>query len=242
MPDLGKQALNKVVEVGLSSQLDEVEDLKVDVETDPMQLMAGEVESVKIEGKGMVMQKDLRVEEMQVKTHHVAVNPLKAAFGQIELAHPTDATVQVTLTEADINRAFNSEFIQEKLQNLDVCVNGDRVTVDTQRVEFGLPGKGKVAIKTDVALRNIGETKETTFTAVPRMEPNGQQVILEEVQYEAGQELSPELTNALLTAARELLDLRNFELDGMDLRLRRLDVQPNQLLLEAEARVEQIPT
>lgn len=242
MPDLGKQALNKVVEVGLSSQLDEVEDLKVDVETDPMKLMSGEVESVEIEGKGMVMQKDLRVEEMQVKTGHVAVNPLKAAFGQIELAHPTDATVQVTLTEADINRAFNSKFIQEKLQNLDVCVNGDRVTVDTQRVEFGLPGEGKVAIKTDVALRSTGETKQTAFTAVPRMEPNGQQVLLEDVQYEAGQELSPELTNALLTEARELLDLRNFELDGMNLRLRHLDVQPKQLLLEAEARVEQIPT
>ncbi|MBD2157400.1 DUF2993 domain-containing protein [Leptolyngbya sp. FACHB-16] len=242
MPDLGKQALNKVVEVGISSQLDEVEDLKVDVESDPMKLMSGEVESVEIEGKGMVMQKDLRVEEMQVKTGNVAVNPLKAAFGQIELSHPTNATVQVTLTEADINRAFNSQFIQEKLQNLDVHVNGERVTVDTQRVEFGLPGECKVAIKTDVVLRSTGETKQTAFTAVPRMEANGQQVVLEDVQYEAGQELSPELTDALLAEARELLDLRNFELDGMVLRLRHLDVQSNRLLLEAEAQVDKIPT
>lgn len=242
MPDLGKQALNKVAEVGLSSQLDEVEDLKVDVETDPMKLMSGEVDSVEIEGKGMVMQKDLRVEEMQVKTGNVAVNPLKAAFGQLELTHPTNATVQVILTEADINRAFNSQYIQEKLQNLEVDVNGDRVTVDTQQVEFGLPGDGKVALKTDVLMRNTGETRHTAFTAVPHMEQGGQQIVLENVQYESGQELSPELTQALLAAAGELLDLRNFELEGMDLRLRNLDVQPNRLLIEAEARVEQIPT
>jgi len=241
MPDLGKEALNKVAEVGLSSQLDEVEDLKVDVKIDPMKLMSGEVESVAIDGKGMVMKKDLRVEKMQVQTGHVAVNPMKAAFGNLELTHTTEATVQVTLTATDINRAFNSQFIQEKLQNLDVNVNGDRITVDTQRVEFGLPGQGKVALKTDVVLQNTGETRHTAFTAVPRMEPGGQQVILEDVQYEPGQELSPELTDALLTEARGLLDLRNFELEGMDLRLRHLDVQPNQLVLEAEAQVQQLP-
>lgn len=242
MSDLGKQALNKVVEAGLSSQLDEVKNLKVDVETDPLKLMSGEVESVEIEGEGMVMQKDLRVEEMQVTTGHVAVNPMKAAFGQIELTHPTDASVRVTLTESDINRAFNSQYIQEKLQNLDVSVNGDRITVDTQQVTFGLPGDGKVSISTDVAVRSNGETRHTSFTAVPRMGPDGQQILLENVQYEAGQELSPEFTDALLVQAKELLDLRNFELEGMALRLRHLDVQPNRLLLEAEARVEKIPT
>jgi len=241
MPDLGKEALNKVAEVGLSSQLDDVEELHVDVKTDPMKLMSGEVESVEIEGKGMVMEKDLRVEEMQVETGHVAVNPMKAVFGSLELAHPTDATVHVTLTEADINRAFNSEYIQDKLQNLEVDVNGDRLIVDTQRVEFGLPGNGTVALKTDVKLRNTGETRHTAFTVTPTMEPGGQQVVLENVQYEPGQELSPELTSALLATARELLDLRNFELEGMDLRLKHMDVQPGRLLLEAEARVEKIP-
>jgi hypothetical protein len=241
MADLGKQALNKVAEAGISTQLDEVEDLTVDVDTDPIKLMSGEVDSVAIDGKGMVMEKDLRVETMQVTTGTVAVNPIKAAFGQIELTRPTEATVQVTLTEADINRAFNSQYIQSKLQNLEVNVEGDRVTVDTQRVEFSLPGEGKVTIKTDVFLRNQAETRHTEFTAIPRMAAGSQQIVLEDVQYKPGQELSAELTNALLAEAKELRDLRNFELKGMDLRLKSLDVQPRQLLLEAEAQVEKMP-
>lgn len=35
-PDLGEQALSKVVEVGLASQLDPVDNLKVDIRTDPL--------------------------------------------------------------------------------------------------------------------------------------------------------------------------------------------------------------
>ncbi len=34
-PDLGEQTLNKAAEIGLSSQLDEVENLDVDIKTDP---------------------------------------------------------------------------------------------------------------------------------------------------------------------------------------------------------------
>jgi hypothetical protein len=76
MADLGKQALNKVAEAGISTQLDEVEDLTVDVDTDPIKLMSGEVDSVAMDGKGMVMEKDLRVETLQVTTGTVAVNAI----------------------------------------------------------------------------------------------------------------------------------------------------------------------
>ncbi|MEC4815416.1 MAG: hypothetical protein SAK29_19375 [Scytonema sp. PMC 1069.18] len=38
-PGLGEEALNKAAETGLSSQLDEVEDLDVDIKTDPLKLL-----------------------------------------------------------------------------------------------------------------------------------------------------------------------------------------------------------
>ncbi|MCF4969747.1 LmeA family phospholipid-binding protein, partial [Nostoc sp. CMAA1605] len=59
---IGEQALNKAAEIGLSSQLDEVENLDVNIKTDPLKLIQGEVESVNIAGEGLVMQKDLRME------------------------------------------------------------------------------------------------------------------------------------------------------------------------------------
>jgi hypothetical protein len=240
--DIGEQALSKAAEVALSSQLDEAERLDVDIRTDPLKLIQGELDSVKIQGEGLVMQKDLRAQELQVRTKNIAINPLSAAFGKIELTRPTEANAHVVLTEQDLERAFNSEFIHEKLQNLDVHVDGQPMTINTKQVELHLPGDSKIALKAEILLNKTGETKEVSFSAVPRVSAGGQRLSLEQVQYAEGKDVSPELTAALLESASELLDLGNFELEGMSLRLKGLDVQKGKLTLQAEAQVEQFPS
>lgn len=240
-PDIGEQALSKAAEIGLSTQLDEVENLEVDIRTDPGKLIQGELESVAIEGKGLVMQKDLRAEELEVKMGSIAINPLSAAFGKIELTRPTDAEAHVVLTEQDIERAFNSEYIHDKLQNLEVHVNGQPLTINTRQVQFRLPGDGKIVLTAEILVNETGETKQISFTTVPRMSAGGERIVLENVQYAEGKELSTELTAALLERASELLNLRNFELEGMSLRLKGLDVHKGKLTLQATARVEQFP-
>lgn len=241
-PGLGEQALNKAAEIGLSSQLDEVEELDVDIQTDPLKLVQGQVDSVTIEGEGLVMQGDLRVEELDMQMSSVAINPLSAAFGKIELTKPTEASTHVVLIEADINRAFNSEYVRTQLQNQPIQVNGQPMTIDAQHVDFRLPGEGKVSLNATVLLRETGETKQIAFTAVPRVSANGQTVSLEDVQYGEAEELSPELTKALVDATSEILNLSNFDLEGMTLKVNTLKVEPGKLTLEAQAQVEQIPS
>lgn len=241
-PGLGEQALNKVAEVGISSQLDEVEKLDVDIKTDPFKLMQGQVDEVTVEGEGLVMQGDLRMEELDMHMTSVAINPLSAAFGKIELTKPTDASTHVVLLEADLNRAFNSEFIRDKLQNQQIQINGQPMMIDPQQVDFRLPGEGKVALNATILLRETGETKQVAFTAVPQVSTSGQTVTLEDVQYGDGEELSPELTKALVDQTSELLNLTNFDLEGMTLKINALKVEAGKLTLEAQAHVEQIPT
>ena len=239
--DLGEQALSKAAEVAMSAQLDEVEKLDVNIRTDPFKLVQGQLDSVKIEGEGLVMQKDLRAAKMQVQTSNIAINPLSAAFGKIELTHPTEADAKVVLTEQDIERAFNSEFMHGKLQNLAVNINGKPTKIDTRQIGFRLPGASKVALNAEILLKETGEIKQVSFTALPHTSADGQRISLEDVQYGEEKEVSPELTTALLKSASELLDLRNFELTGMSFRLRSLDVQQGKLTIQAQAHVEQFP-
>ena len=212
--NLGEEALSKAAEAAMTTQLDQVEHLDVDIHTDPGKLMQGELEAVDIEGKGLVMNQDLRTEELTIHTSSIAIDPLKAAFGDIQLKQPTDASTHIVLTEADMERAFNSEFIQDKFKELKVDVDGQPTDIQPKEVHFGLPGDGKIALSSKVDLAETGETKQVAFTAVPKMEAGGHRVTLEDVQHEDG-EVSPELTNALIESAQELLDLRNFELEGM---------------------------
>lgn len=239
-PGIGEQALNKVAEVGLSSQLDEVENLEVDIKTDPLKLVQGEVDSVKVEGEGLVMQKDLRLEELEMQMSSVAINPLSVAFGKIELTKPTQASVRAVLTEADINRAFNSDYVRQQLQQ-QIHVDGRLVTINAEQVDFRLPGDG-IAINAQIRLSETGETHQVAFTAVPRIGSHGQTVILENIEYGDTEELSPDLTKALVAQASEILNLSNFDLEGMTLRINNLQIEASKLILQAEAHVEQIPS
>ncbi|WP_016877033.1 DUF2993 domain-containing protein [Chlorogloeopsis fritschii PCC 9212] len=241
-PGLGEQALNKAAEVGLSSQLDEVENLDVNIQAEPLNLVQGQVEAVSIEGEGLVMQQDLRMEELDMDIDSVAINPLSAAFGKIELTKPTQGKARVVLTEADINRAFNSEYVRSQLQTQKIHVNGKLTTFVPQNVEFRLPGEDKVALDATLLLQESQETQKVAFSAVPRVNDSGQTVTLENVEYGENQETSPELTKALVDATSEILDLRNFDLEGMTLRVKNLEVEVGKLILQAEAYVEQIPT
>ena len=239
---LGEQALNKAAEVGMSSQLDEVEDLHIDIKTNPLQAIQGEVESVDIDGDGLVMQKDLRMEELDIHIDNLAINPMSAAFGKIELTKPAEGSTRVVLLEEDINRAFNSEYVQQQLQSQKININGEPTSIVPQKVDFRLPGDGKVQLNATVLLKETGETNQVAFSAVPRVSAGGKTVTLENVEYGDNQENSSELTEALINQTSELLNLSNFDLEGMDLTVKSLQVEAGKLIMSAQVHVEQIPT
>ncbi len=241
-PGLGEQALNKAAEIGLSSQLDEVENLDVNIQTDPIKLVQGQVDTVTIQGEGLVMQKDLRMEELEMQMTSVAVNPLSVAFGKIELTKPTEANSRVVLTEADINRAFNSEYVRSQLQSQKMHINGQPRTIEPQHVDFQLLGDGKVALNASIKLVETGENQQVAFSAVPQISANGKTVALENVEYGESEEISPELTKALIAQTSEILNLSNFDLEGMSLQVNQLKVEVGKLTLQAEAYIEKIPS
>ena len=78
--NLEEQVVSKAVEMTLSSQLDSAEKIEVDVQTDLSEIIQGKAEGVAISGQGLVMQKDIRIQEMEWQTNGVDINPLSALF------------------------------------------------------------------------------------------------------------------------------------------------------------------
>ncbi len=239
--DLGEQVLSKLAEVGVASQLDQVEELDVNVKTNPIKAIQGQVDSVSLEGKGMVMQKDLRIEKMQLQTNSISIDPLKAAFGQIKLTHSTEATTEVVLTEADINRALSSDYILQKLQGLSVLIDEKPISIDMQTVEFRLPGDGKIFLSASIPGLPMGNSQKISFTAVPGISSDHQQVLLDSLEYSEGEDLSPQLTNALLEQVHELLNFRNFEFEEMSLYLTELKVEKGKMTFIGKADIKNFP-
>ena len=240
-PDIGNQALSKVVKIGIATQLDRSEQIDVDIRTNPGNFIQGKLDSVEISGKGLVVKQDLRVETIQISTDKVSINPLSAIFGNIELTHPTDAEARIILTEADINHAFGCNYIQTKLRGLKMDMDGHPVTIDIQQATLDLPGENKFAIAATFLIREENETKRFSATATPQIHENGNRISLEILAAE-GQGLTLKLIMVIFEQLTALLDLRNFSFPGITLQLYQLEVQPGRLVIHAKTKITQLPS
>jgi len=241
-PRIEEQALNAAAELGLSSQLDEAEKIDIDVKTDLLKMVQGQADEVTVAGQGLVMQKDIRVQEMELQIDSVAINPLSALFGHIELNQPTDAAARLVLTEQDINRALNSEYVGNKIQNLELNVEGKRVLIEPQQMELHIPSAGKMVFDAQTLLHNeAGETEQISFHAVLLVKTGKQPLLMEGFSCSPSQGISIELALAFMQKLKELVNLPYYELDGMALRVRDVEVQQGRLTLHADAHISQIP-
>ncbi|MEX0270610.1 DUF2993 domain-containing protein [Leptolyngbyaceae cyanobacterium UHCC 1019] len=246
-PDLGEQALSKVAEIGISNQLDNVEDLNIDIRTNPGKFIQGEVDSVEISGKGMVMKQDLRMESLEVQTTKVSINPFSALLGNIELDQPANAEAQIVLTEEDLNRALASSYIANKLQGLKLQVDQQFYTIEFHRATIHLLDSGSMSLDIDFVLKESNfvlkesnEDKSLSATVIPKVNADGQKIDLEILSVQ-GQGLNPELGAAILKQITTLLDLSSFDLPGMTLWLQRFDIQAEKMIIHAKTKIEQIP-
>jgi len=241
-PDkIGEQALNKAAELALSTQLDEAKNLEVKIKTDPGKLARGELDSFAVEGEGLVMEDNLKMERLEIATNTIAVNPLKALTGKLELSKPTTGKARIVLNETDVNNAFTSEIFQSKMQDFQVNLEGEEIIVDTQRVSCSFLKGDRVKIDAEILLKPQGETQKFAFSTAMKIREDRRGVLLENVSYEEGTELSPKLTTVLIDEAREILHLSNFEMEGISLLLESLEVAEGKLTLQATAKMTQLP-
>ena len=240
-PDLGEQALSKVAEVGIANQLDKVDKLNIDIRTNPGKLIQGEVDSVAISGRGMVMKQDLRIESIEVQTAKVSINPLSVIFGSIELDQPADANAQIVLTEDDLNRAIASEYIASKLQDLKLEIDEQLHTIKLQQADLQLLSAGTMSLNINFLLQESNEAKTLSASIIPKAIEDGQRIDLEILSIE-GQGLTPELGIAILNQIKTLLDLNNFDLPGMTLWLQKFDIQAGKMIIHVKTNIQQIPS
>ncbi len=180
----------------------------------------------------------LGFEELQLQISRVTVKPLSALFGKIKLTQPCAGTVRTVINDDNLTRVFNSESFQEKLHQMQVFVENKRVAIHAQQVKCFLLTDGNIAFNSELILNKTGEV-QLAFTATPRIESDGQGVVLQDVHYVEGKRLPPEVTAALVTQVSEVLSLRNFEQRGMSLRIQQLDVAAGKLTLQAAIYIEQ---
>lgn len=240
-PRLDEQAIALAAQVGLSSQLETAEKIDVDVRTDLLKVVQGQADSIDVSGQGLVLQENIRVQEMELHLDNVAIDPFSALLGQIELTHPVNAIAKFILTQEDLNRTLSSDYVKNRMQKLELDVNGQIVTMAMQQLELLLPSEGKIEVNGSALLVEMGTTRLLGFNAVIRPRTRHQPILVESFKCKDGQNISLELAVALLGKMKQLTQLPFIELEKMALRIKELEVNPGKLTLYTEAHVREIP-
>ena len=238
-----EQVISQAIELGLSTQIETAEDLNVEVHTDLLKVAQGEADSVAIDGKGVVLQPDVRVEQMELTTDHLAINPLSVLLGQIKLKEPLNAQARMVLTNEDLNRALNSDFVQSKLAAIELEVEGVTIPIEMQPpLAIDLSTPGKMSFSGTMLAHYPDGTRPTSFTALVCPRQDDRLPLLESFVCQPDQGVTIPFTIALMLKAQELLKSPYLALEGMILHIKELAIVDENLILSGEALLAEIPS
>ncbi|MGD1907334.1 MAG: DUF2993 domain-containing protein [Leptolyngbyaceae cyanobacterium] len=241
--------LNSVATQSIRHLFTRCGDLNVEIRcSPPSKLLQGTIDSFKMRGQDLVIRREFETAEMTFETDAVALD-LGALFGgNIKLKQPTQAISYVVLMEDAINRAFEAELVKPRLQNLEEPAltqlsGGDPVSF--RDVSVTLQPNQRVTVKATTDLPNRADVplQLSATLAVKkrrRLAFDDASVDLEGIPADV-QPLSRLLTEALLDVLNAMVDLDRFNLDGITLRLNRLETQGKKLIFSGYAQIDHFP-
>lgn len=241
-PRFEEKAISEFIKNTLSGQLDGVMKLAVAVRTDLMKLLQGEVDSVSFKAENLVRE-DIQVQELEVQTDHISINPLSAILGKIRLDEPLDSTIRMVLSEADLNRDMNSEIAISQLKPIDLNVAGQIVPIEFKPpFRIRLLRDNKIRFTGIMEVHEPANTRRVAFTTVSSLRTDTQPVLLETFCCAPNQGSSVPFMIAFLSKLQEIISQPYFELDTVAVRVASMSIQNKLLSAEIEIHARQIPS
>ncbi len=247
--DFGEKMLNAAATQSIRHLFTQSESVNVAVRCYPSsKLLQGSIDNFKMSGRGLVIRRQFEVEEMSFETDAVSIDFGSVMGGQLRLKQPTQAVAQVTLSEAGINRAFEADLVQNRLQQVDMeeltnLSGGEPVSFREVRLELMPENRVKITAKTDLPNQSDVPISLTATLGVEKR----RRITFQQPKFNADEVpdsvrgLSEVLTNAFSQILNNMVDLDRFDLDGVMLRINRLETQGNRLIFSGYAQIDHFP-
>ncbi|PZD70827.1 hypothetical protein C1752_08969 [Acaryochloris thomasi RCC1774] len=232
----GDQLVSKVVTTAISALLRQTELLEVNVRAEPVaKLLQGSVDGFDCVGQGLLMHSGLQVDQMEFHLQALSIDFGALFRGQVQLRQPTQASMRIALTEDNLTESFNTPFLKEKLQQL----SWEGQSLMFERTRISVNEDQSLRMQSWVRQGEAEQLFEIDITARVEVE-NRRKLKFVEVTY-GGDPTAVALGQMLTEHVNQLLDLDQFALDGMQLRVDQLRLRNKQLTLYGVALIEKFP-
>ncbi len=246
--DWGERLLNTVANNTISHLFTESESIEVKISCIPSgKILQGSIDSFSMKGKGLVIRRQFRSEEMSVETDAVSIDFSSVLKGKLKLRQTTQAVAKVILAQKDINESFKAELVTKRLENLTIpslleLSGGLPVSFTDIWVELLRDNEVKILAKANLGNKIVPIGLIATLTVEKR-----RKVIFKSPKFVADHipesmvTLSEIVTQIFVEILDGMVDLDQFDLDGMILRINRLTTEDKKLIFSGYAQIEKIP-
>lgn len=246
--DFGERMLNTVASQSIRHLFSECESVEVIIRCNPSsKLLQGSIDSFRMGGRNLVIRRDFQVAEMSFETDAVAIDFSSVLSGNIRLRQPTQAVAQVVLTQAGINQAFTATLVQARLRGLDdpkltQLSGGEPVSFTDVNVQLLPDNRLKIFAKAELPNGSVPISLSTTLEVERR-----RRLLFQNPQFEPDvvpehlRSISEILTKEFAEILNNMVDLDRFDLDGVVMRINRLETQDDRLIFSGYAQIEHFP-
>jgi hypothetical protein len=247
--DWGERMLNTVASQSIRHLFSSSKLVDVEIQCNPSsKLLQGSIDSFKMKGQDLVIRREFQVEDMFFETDAVAIDPSALLSGKLQLKQPSQAIAKVTLSENAINQAFEAELVKKRLVNIEseALLNlsgGEPITFRSVKVDLLPQNQVKISAVTDLPNQSDVPIQMTATLAIEKR----RRVLFDNPTFDADgidpskKGLSEVLTNAFAEILNEMVDLDRFDLDGVMMRLNRLETKGKQLIFSGYAQINHFP-
>lgn len=247
--DWGEQMLNTVVSKTIRHLFTQSESVDVSVRCYPSsKLLQGSIDNLKMNGSGLVIRREFRAQEVSFETDAISLDFASVLKGQLNLKQPTQAIAQVVLLEEDINKSFQAQLVKKRLENLVIpelseLSGGEPISFTDVQVTLQPNNRLRLFAKAMLPDRGLVPISMSSTLAVERR----RRILFQNSQFEPEaipeslREISQTLTTALDQILNNMVDLDRFNLDGVTMRINRLETHGKKLIFSGYAQIERVP-
>lgn len=232
----GDQLVSQAATTAIAALFKRTQKLEANVRAEPVaKLLQGSVDGFDFIGQGLLMYSGLRVEVMELYVQAVSIDFGAIFKGQLNLRQPTQANMRIVLSEEDLTASFNTPFLVKKLQQ----VEHQGKALNFQDTRIALNADKSLRMQSTVRLGDAADSVDVDMTAYLQVEDR-RKIQFADVTYR-GNSQAVELGQTLTHHLNELLDLDEFSLDGLQLRVDQLRLRNKQLTFYGIAQINHFP-
>jgi hypothetical protein len=249
----GGWVVNAIAHKQLNTYIESAEELAIRIDNTPnYQIAQGDLERLRVAGRGVYLEPNLRIDSLELETDPIALDlanlsPESLSELRDSLEKPLQVAVSVVITEQDLTNALQSDDLQAKLQsalNKLVASRAGTTSIAYEIIALGIDLTPNNLL-IEITLRREGEIRanrasELAIALNIGLELiQGKKIKISKLQGTVNNRpISNRLLNGFAEGISDRLDLTTIEKQGIFARLLQLEITDDKIVTVGFVRME----